>query len=103
MGLADTVYHCFAISMRPMIEVHGGIVKLTTRTTFLRANAYYLLAASAGSLVMDVLGSFFLRGPESRLIAAAPFTGAGFLEAHGLALILGIWFWCAPSSRSWHL
>ena len=39
------------------------------------------------------------RGPEGSL----PVEGIGFIEAHGLALILGITLWRASATRSWHL
>ena len=78
---------------------------MTTRTRrwILRANAACLLAASIGGLAMDILGSFFARGPESRIVAAAPGSGIGFIEAHGLALIIGVLLWRAAPVRSWHL
>jgi len=72
------------------------------RRRILRANAIYLIAASASAMLMDVLGIFFSRGPESRLLANAPSTGIGFLEAHGLACIISIWLWRTEPSRSWH-
>lgn len=75
----------------------------TTRLWILRANAACLVAASLGGLAMDILGSFFARGPMSRIVAAAPGSGIGFIEAHGLALILGVLLWRAAPVRSWHL
>ena len=56
----------------------------------LRANATFLLAASAGGFASDVRGIFFGLGPVARLVADAPYAGLGFIEAHGLAFILGI-------------
>jgi len=35
-------------------------------------------------------------------VAGAPYAGVGFLESHGLALILSIWLWRAEANRSWH-
>jgi hypothetical protein len=70
----------------------------------LRANAIYLGTAAAVSfLFMDVPGIFFGVGPEGRIVAGAPHAGVGFVEAHGLALILAILFWRAVPSRSWHV
>jgi hypothetical protein len=73
------------------------------RLRILRANALFLLAASTGGLIMDILGSFFARGPEAAIVAAAPGSGIGFIEAHGLAFILGTLLWRAASVRRWHL
>jgi hypothetical protein len=73
------------------------------RRTILRANAIFLVVAAAASLCTDVLGIFFGLGPESRLVASAPYTGIGFVEAHGLALIIGVLLWRAEPWRSWHV
>ncbi len=73
------------------------------RKLILRANAIFLLAASAGGLVTDVHGSFFGSGPLAGILAAAPHAGIGFIEAHGLAFILGILLWRAAPLRSWHV
>jgi len=51
---------------------------------------------------MDIAGIYFNRGPESRLLTA-PYAGIGFLEAHGLAFIIGVLMWKAAPERSWHL
>jgi len=56
-------------------------------------HAGYLLVASFTAFFMDVAASFFGIGPEAVLIAAAPHTGIGFIEAHGLAFILGLLLW----------
>jgi hypothetical protein len=37
------------------------------------------------------------------VIGGARHLGIGFIEAHGLALIIGILLWRAEPSRSWHL
>lgn len=81
----------------------GPIASTSIRRTILRANAIFLVVASVSSLCMDVLGIFFGVGPESRLVASAPYTGIGFVEAHGLALIIGILLWRAEPLRSWHV
>jgi hypothetical protein len=79
-------------------------MKMTSiRRAILRANAIFLVVAAVASLCMDVLGIFFGLGPESRLVASAPYTGVGFVEAHGLALIIGVLLWGAQPLRFWHL
>ena len=75
----------------------------TFRQTILRANAIFLLVASAGGFATDVRGIFFGLGPVGRVVAQAPDAGLGFIEAHGLAFILGILLWRAQPSPGWHL
>jgi hypothetical protein len=81
----------------------GAMTMRSIRRTILRANAIFLVVAAAASLCTDVLGIFFGLGPESRLVASAPYTGIGFVEAHGLALIIGVLLWRAEPLRSWHV
>jgi hypothetical protein len=52
---------------------------------------------------MDVRGIFFSLGPESYVVAGRPYAGVGFIEAHGLALIIGILLVRAEPLRLWHL
>jgi hypothetical protein len=76
---------------------------IAIRRVLLRANATFLLAASAGGFASDVRGIFFGVGPVARVVAEAPYAGLGFIEAHGLAFILGILMWRAQPARGWHL
>ena len=73
------------------------------RRLILRANAAFLTLGAVGGLRMDIQGSFFGTGPASRLLADAPGAGIGFIEAHGLALIIAVLLWQAAPVRSWHL
>jgi hypothetical protein len=75
----------------------------TIRTTILRANAIFLLVAAAGGFATDLLGVFFGRGAFAPVVANAPYAGIGFVEAHGLAFIIGVLLWRAETSRAWHL
>ena len=75
----------------------------TPRQMLLRANAAFLLAASAGGFCSDVLGIFFGLGPVDKIVATAPYSGLGFIEAHGLAFLIGLQMWRAEPSRAWHL
>ncbi|CAN7514803.1 hypothetical protein LJR234_003760 [Mesorhizobium amorphae] len=68
----------------------------------IRINAGFLIIASAGGLATDIAGSFFGVGAEATLLANAPGTGIGFIEAHGLALIIGVTMWRVAYSRNWH-
>ena len=76
---------------------------IAIRHVLLRANATFLLSASAGGFASDVRGIFFGLGPVARVVAEAPYAGLGFIEAHGLAFILGILIWRAQPARGWHL
>ena len=78
------------------------------RRFLLRANAVFLTVMSLVGLLIDIAGIFFSKGPQSRILQSGPdgslpVAGIGFVEAHGLALILGITLWRVPASRSWHL
>jgi hypothetical protein len=75
----------------------------STRRLVLRANAVFLILAGGVSMLLDLRAYFFGVGPSIRLIENAPHTVIGFVEAHGLALILGILFARAAPSRPWHL
>ncbi|MFM9846503.1 MAG: hypothetical protein ACKVP3_05005 [Hyphomicrobiaceae bacterium] len=76
---------------------------MTPRKMLLRANALYLLAAAAGGLSTDLAGAFLGSGPFAKVLAAAHDTAIGFVEAHGLALIIGCLLWQAEPVRKWHL
>ena len=75
---------------------------IAIRHLILRINATFLLAASAGGFASDVRGIFFGLGPVARVVADAPYAGLGFIEAHGLAFILGVLMWRAQPERGWH-
>jgi hypothetical protein len=73
------------------------------RTILLRANAAFLLVAASAGLIVDIAGSVFGAGAEMAILRNAPGAGIGFIEAHGLALIIGILLWRAAPLKSWHL
>lgn len=75
----------------------------TLRKLLLRANAIFLMAASVGGFVTDLRGAFAGTGAMAKVIAAAPHSAIGFVEAHGLAFIIGVLLWRADTSRSWHV
>ena len=79
------------------------IMSSTSRRILLRANAAFLLIASAGGMWSDILGAFFARGHVAPVLASAPHAAIGFVEAHGLAFIIGVLLWRAEPLRSWHL
>lgn len=78
-------------------------MRLTTRRLILRANAAFLMLASAGGMWSDITGAFLARGHLAAVLAKAPHAAIGFVEAHGLAFILGVLLWRAMPERSWHL
>jgi hypothetical protein len=73
------------------------------RQGILRANAIFLLVAATSGFLTDVLGIFFSVGAQAPIIGSAPNAGIGFIEAHGLAFIIGVLLWRAAPVRSWHL
>ena len=76
----------------------------TMRHLILRANALYLgIAAIAGFLLLDLRGIVFGSGPAGMVLAAAPHAAVGFVEAHGLALIIAVLLWRAQPVRYAHL
>jgi hypothetical protein len=78
-------------------------MSVTVRQWILRANAVYLMAAATFGMIADLLGAFRGIGPQKDVLAAAPFSAIGFVEAHGLALIFAALLWMAPPARLWHL
>lgn len=73
------------------------------RILLLRANAVFLLVASASGFVNDLRGAFAGAGAVVRVLGSAPHAAIGFVEAHGLAFIIGVLLWQAAAERSWHL
>ena len=71
------------------------------RRVILRTNAIYIGAAALAGLVFDVRGILFGVGPQGRILTSAPYAAIGFVEAHGLALILSVLLWRAAPARSW--
>lgn len=74
------------------------------RRVVLRAHALWLLCASlAGLLFLDIRGIFFASGPARSMFEDAQHAGVGFIEAHGLAFIIGVLLWRGELERTWHL
>ncbi|MDM0002640.1 hypothetical protein QTI24_28845 [Variovorax sp. J22P240] len=73
------------------------------RRHVLRADAIFLGVASVSGLLADLIGVTVGLGPQGAFLSATPSAAVGFIEAHGLALILGMLFWHAAPARSWHL
>jgi hypothetical protein len=75
----------------------------TLRTVILRANAFYIALAGAAGLVFDIRGVLTGLGPQGRVLAEAPHAAIGFVEAHGLAVILAVLLWRLGSTRPSHV
>jgi hypothetical protein len=75
-----------------------------TRLLILRFHAVYLGIASVAAFIgLDLRGLVFGTGPFARVIADAPYSAIGIVEAHGLALILAITLWRVAPSLAWHV
>ena len=75
------------------------------RRLILRFHAAYLgFFALAGFFFMDMAAVLSGTGPAARLLGNGDelLAAIGFIEAHGLALILAVLFWRAPAERAWH-
>ena len=75
----------------------------TMRQVILRANALYIGVAGFAGVIFDIRGVLYGLGPQGRALAAAPHAGIGFVEAHGLAVILAVVLWRSKPERSAHL
>ena len=73
------------------------------RTAILRANALYIGIAGFAGVIFDIRGVVYGLGPQGRALADAPYAGIGFVEAHGLAVILAVLLWRAKPDRAAHL
>jgi len=72
------------------------------RHLILRANALYIGVAGCAGMIFDIRGVLYGLGPQGRALANAPYAGIGFVEAHGLAVILAVLLWRAKPERSAH-
>ena len=72
------------------------------RRHLLRANAVFLVLASVAALHADIIGVAFGLGPQGPFLSVTPQAAVGFIEAHGLALIIGVALWRATPARAWN-
>ena len=77
--------------------------EVRVRKALLVADAIFLLVASTGGMIADLAGAFAGVGPQRGVLGPAPYAAIGFVEAHGLAFVIGVLLWRAEPARSWHL
>jgi hypothetical protein len=75
----------------------------TVRQLILRAHASFIGVAGCAGVIFDLRGVLYGVGPQGRALANAPYAGIGFVEAHGLAVILAVVLWRSAPERSAHL
>jgi hypothetical protein len=80
----------------------------SVRQTILRGNAPFLgLFGAVSFFMLDVRGIWFSSGPQTAVLRGEPASGVGFLEAHGLAVVVAVWLWRSSRTenpdRAWHL
>jgi hypothetical protein len=72
----------------------------------LRANAVFLMAfGTLGLVIFDIPGIWFSVGPATSVLGGARQAGIGFVEAHGMAFIIGVLFWRSSRispQKQWH-
>jgi hypothetical protein len=76
---------------------------IRTRLALLRLDAAFLGIAGLSGLVNDLNGAFTGRGPVGLVLRGVPETALGFVEAHGLAVIVASLLLTARSERRFHL
>lgn len=73
------------------------------RRWLLRANAAFIGVAGCAGVIFDIRGVLYGLGPQGRVLADAPYAAIGFVEAHGLAVILAVLLWRAVPTPASHL
>jgi hypothetical protein len=74
----------------------------TVRQLIVRVNASYIGFFAFFGLIFDIRGVLYGVGPQGQVLAGAPLAGIGFVEAHGLALILSVVLWRSATKRDSH-
>ena len=72
------------------------------RLLLVRGNAAYIGFFAFFGLIFDIRGVLYGLGPQGQILANAPLAGIGFIEAHGLALILSVVLWRSTAVRGIH-
>jgi hypothetical protein len=77
----------------------------TARSILMRTNGAFLALVGGTQVIFELLSHFFGVGPWGRIFAGSHYT-IGFLEAHGLAFLIGlllIFVAATDTKRFWHI
>ena len=85
------------------MEEPNVVMTMFIQRMILRANALFIGLAGAAGVIFDLRGAWYGAGPQGRILADVPHAAIGFVEAHGLAVILAVLLWRAAPGRAWHL
>jgi hypothetical protein len=91
------------ITAHSQLNTHLGSLH-NARKTLMRANGAFLALVGGTQVIFELLSHFFGVGPWGRIFAGSHYT-IGFLEAHGLAFLIGlllIGVAAANPKRFWH-
>ena len=91
------------ITAHPQLNTNQGFIH-TARSKLMRADGAFLALVGGTQVIFELLSHFFGVGPWGRIFAGSHFT-IGFLEAHGLAFLIGLLLIGVAASdqkRYWH-
>src|SRR5215213_5773098 len=92
------------ISVHPQSNSNQGFMRIA-RSTLMRANGAFLALVGGTQVIFELLSHFGGVGPLGRIFAGSHYT-IGFLEAHGLAFLIGVLLLgvaAADPKRFWHI
>ena len=76
------------ITAHPQLNTNQGFMH-TARSKLMRADGAFLALVGGTQVIFELLSHFFGVGPWGRIFAGSHYT-IGFLEAHGLAFLVGL-------------
>ena len=91
------------ITAHPQLNTNQGFMH-TARSKLMRADGAFLALVGGTQVIFELLSHFFGVGPWGRIFAGSHYT-IGFLEAHGLAFLIGLLLIGVAASdqkRYWH-
>src|SRR5262245_30181547 len=91
------------ITVHPQSNTSQGTMR-KARSTLMRANGAFLALVGGAQMIFELLSHFGGIGPLGRIFAGSHYT-IGWLEAHGLAFMIGlllIGVAAADPKRFWH-
>ena len=99
----DSNLFLYGLGAERKAPANEDIMTAPNRQRLLRANALFIGIAGCAGLIFDIRGVLYGLGPQGRVLENAPYAAIGFVEAHGLAVILAVLLWRAVPSRAWHV